>query len=424
MRKYSLTVVCSIGLLATVAAQDPYTAYDTFSAASIAPRLWRGQETSGEVREALRLVVADPLVAGNRRLLLLNVAYGGFESNTGTSAGTLAVNVTDPGAVGAIRATVEAGNFWSGACAANTTDPTTTMAGIGGAFFNPNATAGSAAGDVWATLGLERRSNSTDAANVLAVVARLTQCKDAKCEQRITLGEQSLGTAARGQRVVLALEWDRANKQFLFQRGATAVAIPYSVADTVAPGVHGKGLLTTNAVANCAASPAPTAAFMEAYFDDVSTKPAPALPPVFPPDQYEPNDSGLQAVNLGQIGEDRTVFFEASIHSMEDTDWFRIRAVETTSPFCWPGSDQPYLTTFQLTGIPPGSDYDLLIRADSPGGFQFSAIASGNADESVPVNWFGTCGAADDRDFYVEIRRGSGPPSDAKYRLTVSHRRN
>ena len=64
MRKYSLTVICSIGLLASVAAQDPYTAYDNFASASIAPRLWRGQETSGEVREAVRLVVADPLVAG------------------------------------------------------------------------------------------------------------------------------------------------------------------------------------------------------------------------------------------------------------------------------------------------------------------------------------------------------------------------
>jgi hypothetical protein len=415
------TVALSLGLLGTLSAQASYTAYDNFSGAFIVPQLWQGQETGGAVREALRLVVADPLVTGNKRLLLFNLAYGGFASNAGTSSGTLALNVTDPGSVGGIRATVEAGNLWPGACATNT-DATTTMAGIGGAFFNPNPMAPSATGDVWATLGLERRSDATGAANVVAVVARLSQCSDAKCERRATLAEQTLGTAATTQRIILAVEWDRPNRQFLFQRGATTVALPYSIADVLAPVVHAKGLLTMNAAANCEA-PGIGVALMEAYFDDVLTKPMPALPPVFPPDQYEPNETAGAARFLGTVPDGGSVVHEATIHTTEDRDWFRIQATEQTAPSCFPGQVQNYRTTIRLTGIPPGRDYDLQVRVGTPSGTPFSSANAGDADESIAVPWSGNCAAHDTMDFFIEVRYVSGLPTDAKYQLITSHAR-
>ena len=426
MRKYSLTAALSVGLFAALSAQATYTVYDNFdgSGGFIAPHLWRGHEVSGGVREALRLLIGDPLVPGNRRLLLFNVAYGGVESNAGTESGILASNFTNPGAVGGIRATVEAANVWAGACAANPAGVTTAMAAIGGAFFNPNPTTLSAAGDVWATVGVERKSNATTPLDTLAVVARLTQCMDGKCEQRALLGEQTLGSATKTERLSLGLEWDRTNKRFVFQRGAASAAIAYSIEDGMAPGIQTKGAFTINEVANCEGGPR-AAALMEAYFDNVSTAPTPSLPVVFPPDQYEPNEAPNAAVFLGNVSDGAfQTWNQATIHSLNDRDWFRVRAVETTNQTCWPGDDQWYRTTFQLTDIPAGSNYDLRVRFGSITGTEFASTASGNSAETIQIRWAGTCGSADAADFYIEVRYASGLASDAKYRLTVTHARD
>ncbi len=85
-----------------------------------------------------------------------------------------------------------------------------------------------------------------------------------------------MGTVNIGQKVTLSVEWDKANKRFIFRRDTLApVYLTYSpLSDTSAPGQGSKSLHVGYFVPNCASATPPTAA-MDAYFDDVYTNPLP-----------------------------------------------------------------------------------------------------------------------------------------------------
>ena len=78
----------------------------------------------------------------------------------------------------------------------------------------------------------------------------------------------SLGTVNLGTATFLQIDWDRANKQFLFSRDkGAATALAYTVDDSAEPGAPFKGVGTQTYTANCASGPR-TTAFIDAKFDN------------------------------------------------------------------------------------------------------------------------------------------------------------
>jgi hypothetical protein len=112
----------------------------------------------------------------------------------------------------------------------------------------------------------ERRSNSKDPQNTLRLVAGLTRCSGAVCED---LSKLKLGPLALEEEVTLQMKWNEEKKEVRFQRiGAAAKVARYTQSvDTVLPS---KTLVVLGDAANCTVGDRPST-FMSVVFDNVST---------------------------------------------------------------------------------------------------------------------------------------------------------
>jgi hypothetical protein len=160
-------------------------------------------------------------------------------------------------------------------CLANPS-PTIAQARLAGFFFNVAPATTGLTNAVLAQVVVQRRSNSTDPANVFEVVGVVLQCLDPDCINASPLGLPSgivlLGKVTVGQWVKGLVQWDQANKQFIFQRDNQAqkfVSYDGVVTDTDQTAVPIKGLGVLNLVANCTSPPRPIAS-MNALFDNVA----------------------------------------------------------------------------------------------------------------------------------------------------------
>ena len=96
-------------------------------------------------------------------------------------------------------------------------------------------------------------------------------CTASDCSTSTQIGSSvDLGTAAPQTNVTMQVDWDRANKQFLFSRDkGTPTAVSYAgIDDSADPGVVFKNVSTRTAVANCASGPR-AYGYMDARFDNV-----------------------------------------------------------------------------------------------------------------------------------------------------------
>lgn len=247
-------------------AVEQFALYDTFKTSSIDADKWKETETYRGIN------------AGKLSLFRRTIGFSG--SDEGQRSDSLSLNLSNPAAVTAIKATVTVTQFDVTDCSSNPAI-TRTRARLAGEFFNTGApTAGSAVNDVVAQIALERRSDSTRPSGVLDVKAWLALCTNSDCSTGALLpgGEKNLGTVTVGTPVTLAMRWDAANKKFQFKRDALAwVTIRYSVSDTALPGRPFQNINIINNVDYCNTEPV-AAASIGATFDNVSVNASAAQP--------------------------------------------------------------------------------------------------------------------------------------------------
>lgn len=240
------------------AAAETYVLYDNFQSATLDPVRWSDFERSRTIESgALRIIERD---------------WGGTSSDSGSQTFNYADNVTRSGPITQWRTTVRVNKVDLTGCAANPA-PTEVRARVSGTFFNNgNRVYNSFAGDVVAQIILSRRSDSADGAGVLRVGGGVYLCADSGCSAVTGIGPSvDLGTVNVNVNTTLQIEWDRANRQFLFSRDKgvpTAVPYPAGMSDDADPGISYKSVSTNNTVANCASGPR-AYGLMDVRFDNV-----------------------------------------------------------------------------------------------------------------------------------------------------------
>ena len=156
-----------------------------------------------------------------------------------------------------------------------TTNATVTQARVRliGTFFNTGIPIpGNQTGDVIAQMRVSRLSNSQDAPNMVRVDAALLRCNDATCSSQTLYDSPApdFGPLEVGKPVTLQIQWDKANKSFLFRRDT---GVPYRIGyeddDSHPPSTDFKHLRITGTVPNCTALPRPTSA-VDVTFDGFS----------------------------------------------------------------------------------------------------------------------------------------------------------
>ncbi len=288
----SLCALLSVVLVGTPAwALELLAPYDDFNANRIDPDKWDGGRLDSARILELSMGIQSgrsainpprrPEQAGPRegRLQMVNRAYGNTDSNSGNLRNVLRLQFVNPVTVTAIEATVQVNEFEVTACVGNPT-ASRTGARLLGDFFNtggfdpvtgdPTPIANNATNDVFASIRIRRRSDSLDLPDVLQVAAGVFLCADRRCRQGANLAFEILGLVDKGEQVMVRIQHDPDNDQFIFQLDNEAeVFLMYAVSDALPPGRPTQGLSIHNFVANCTTEPRPVA-FMEVLYDDVS----------------------------------------------------------------------------------------------------------------------------------------------------------
>ena len=225
-------------------AAEAYANYDVFSGTQIDDTRWLATE---------RMRVIKPgLLYTNQRDL------GSQTSDSGYITFSQSTEFDEPARVKQMSASINVTNWDVQGCASNLDSVTSARARIIGSFFNAGPrTEGSQLNDVFAQARVYRDSASTDASGVLRVQGYVNICTASDCSVSTTIGSADMGTTSLGQAVKLRVDWDQANKRFIFTR------------DALAPGLAYKNLQTYTSLANCFSGPR-TSARIDANFDNVA----------------------------------------------------------------------------------------------------------------------------------------------------------
>ena len=260
MKELICASALALGVWAAVgpaAAAETYVLYDDFSASTLNPARWQDAERSRILTGTnLRMAARD---------------WGSTVSDSLGTSITWSESLARVGGMTQLRALMKVTAIDMTGCVANAT-ATSVRGRVIGSFFNAgNRAAGSSVGDVLAQVWAIRASNSVDAPGVLRVEGWVGICTTSDCSSSNQIGTTvPLGTVNVGTNVTMQVDWDRANKQFLFSRDKGAVtAMSYAGFDDSAdPGVPFKQVGTRTTVANCASGPR-TFGFIDARFDNV-----------------------------------------------------------------------------------------------------------------------------------------------------------
>jgi len=225
--------------------------FDDFSGGAISPYRWEASETSqyGSTRVESRRAVSSG------QLRIEAKGYSDNFGNVGTSTTRNSLVFVKSQSITDIRATITMRTATAQACAGNTS-PSLARARVFGFFFNAGyPQPGSEYNDVYAQVQVFRASNSVDAAGVMQISANIGICTDDSCIGSTTLSSISLGTTAVNTPVEVQVSWDKAHKQFTFQRNLdTAVSIPYTYSDLQPPQYNAKRIEVANNLAQCTGS--------------------------------------------------------------------------------------------------------------------------------------------------------------------------
>jgi hypothetical protein len=210
------------------------------------------------------------------QLLLGKATLGGTNADTGVVAESWGLDMAANAPAKSMKASVQVGDVYLPVCAGNPT-PSFVRARLLGAYFNARAggpVQGDRTGDVLAQIRIGRRSDSTDAQDVLRVEGVVSQCSNVDCSTSTLIGNVAgLGTTNVEDWNTVQIDWDKKGNKFTFRRnGVPSVSVPYALDDGIAPvfAVNTVGL--RNEAANCTGSPR-IKAFTEARFDNVGLAP-------------------------------------------------------------------------------------------------------------------------------------------------------
>jgi hypothetical protein len=105
---------------------------------------------------------------------------------------------------------------------------------------------------------------------MLRVQGTLFNCTDADCSTTGPNQIADLGPVDIGQSVIVELQWDKANKQFIYTRdnGTATATLAYTSSDAQPPGVAFKDLEVRVSVGGCVGSE-PASGYANASFDNV-----------------------------------------------------------------------------------------------------------------------------------------------------------
>lgn len=262
-----LAVIAAASLTAVLAAPAAHALnlYDDFTSTSISPH-WDGNE-----RAQFGATLAESRRAIQSGALRIEVkGWSDRFSNTGTGRVRNEVIFENSALITEMKATVTPRTIIPGTCAGNASVGNS-RARLIGSFFNIGTVKpGSEYNDVLASIQVYRLSSSTDASGVLRVLGAVYLCTDSECINTSTVGSVDLGTTTVNTPVDLHVTWDKANKQFAFQKGTDAAQnVVYTFTGSQAPEYGAKRLEAAGDIPNCSASRASTATFVD--FDNVYT---------------------------------------------------------------------------------------------------------------------------------------------------------
>ena len=120
-------------------------------------------------------------------------------------------------------------------------------------------------------------------------------------------------------------------------------------------------------------------------------------------DQYDPNDTCIQACDIGIIGMDEAErSWTATICSAGEEDWFKFTAEEGAEA-CIPASSQSFV--LQIGLVPPAADcpdLQLALYNESCELLE-SSEQTGCQEEEISFFWDGQCGFDDSNVFIVRV---------------------
>lgn len=260
-------LVFSLALLVGPAhALEPFVPYDNFNTIFLDPHKWIGSEPNGGV-----LILENSRENDWGRLHFRSRIYGGTASDSGFGYGGTRLAFAEADKVTAIKAKVLVIYVEAKGCATN---PMFTRAAVrlGGYFFNIGTpTPGSGENDVMANVLVQRQSDDTGKPQLLKVVASVQKCLNSSCTTTQSIGSVDLGTTSLWWTVLVSIQWDKDNHQFIFQLDRyPKTYIPYNLPDTSPPGMqNNKRIEVQSLLPNCTGEPQPEA-FIDAFVDDVS----------------------------------------------------------------------------------------------------------------------------------------------------------
>ena len=131
-------------------------------------------------------------------------------------------------------------------------------------------------------------------------------------------------------------------------------------------------------------------------------------------DQFDPNDSCLQAADLGAVVENQgPQEIQGTLYQGEgatDVDWYFISGSELSN-ICFGGDEGPYTFTVTLKDLP--QDFDLCVWSENDadcGDLPSTGLCeeleiwkSGTESETYTYTWTGKCFENDDLTFYVKV---------------------
>ena len=120
-----------------------------------------------------------------------------------------------------------------------------------------------------------------------------------------------------------------------------------------------------------------------------------------PDDGFEPNDTRSDAYVLPTIDdfENNNSRRYTSLTMNDTADYYYI-AIDEPYTLCFPGTDQHYRVVFSLLFSHSDGNLDLTVITEHGDTFDAETLSD---NESISLIWDGTCGADDDRAFWVRV---------------------
>jgi len=243
--------------------------YDNFSSTRINPSKWIGEPVSlaGGSNQDRREVSIGLFGEGeNRRLQISQTSYSAIRDNNGSSGMGFGLGFVRPSQVKAVSFTLAVDEMQVVDCGSNSSFGTV---GFFGDYFNPSGATDGQTGDIVASIGVTRFSQT----GALDVGASVSQCQDAQCNGQTTIGSQDLGLVKAGSTNTLSAIWDQPNHQFIFSLNHNAPStVPYTMPDRFPPGKADKSFFVFGDVPHCTTKPRPFAS-IDARFGNVYVNP-------------------------------------------------------------------------------------------------------------------------------------------------------